>query len=109
MDQLFTVQHAYLIPLLPLLGAVIAGFFGAKWLKSNSHLPIWIGVGCSAVLALLLLFGWKPEGEGQASVVRNFYTWIEAGNFHVNVGYFFDSLTITMLCVVCGIGFLITV
>src|SRR5947209_6975474 len=57
MLDLFAVKHAYLIPLLPLLGAVLAGFFGAKFLKQNSHWPIWIGVGASALLSLSLLFG----------------------------------------------------
>src|SRR5689334_14797815 len=57
MSDLFPVHYAILIPLLPLLGALVAGFFGVKFLKGNSHWPIWIGVGISAVLSLILLFG----------------------------------------------------
>src|SRR5687768_14572242 len=57
MEHLFAVQHSYLIPLLPLLGACVAGFFGARWLKGQSHWPIWIGVFASAVLSFMLLFG----------------------------------------------------
>ncbi|MBV8781206.1 MAG: NADH-quinone oxidoreductase subunit L, partial [Phycisphaerae bacterium] len=115
MDQLFTVQHAYLIPLLPLIGAAIAGFFGAKILKGQSHWPIWLGVGTSAVLAIMLLFGavgaahGMEPGEVLAAKPVNLWTWIDAGDFHVQVGYFFDPLTVIMLSVVCGIGFLITV
>ncbi len=119
MDQLFTINHAYLIPLLPLIGAAIAGFFGAKWLKGQSHWPIWLGVGCSAVLSIMLLVGMlgmqHPEGAdayhiaNQYSLVTNLFTWIQAGSFHINYGYFFDPLTAIMLCVVCGIGFFITV
>src|SRR5689334_11667323 len=63
----FVIRHSYLIPLLPLLGAAAAGFFGARHLRQNSHWPIWIGVGSSAVLSFVLLFGmlgrWHP-GEG---------------------------------------------
>ena len=33
MDALFAVKHSYLIPLLPLIGAIIAGAFGAKFLR----------------------------------------------------------------------------
>jgi NADH-quinone oxidoreductase subunit L len=116
MDQLFAVQYAYLIPLLPLIGAVISGFFGAKFLKGQSHWPIWLGVGASAIISFTLLFGTIGQlpahhggAEGTVSAVKNFYTWIDAGTFHVNVGYFFDPLTALMLCIVCGIGFLITV
>jgi NADH-quinone oxidoreductase subunit L len=57
MDQLFAVQYSYLIPLLPLIGACISGFFGYRWLKGQSHWPIWLGVGASAVLSIMLLMG----------------------------------------------------
>jgi NADH-quinone oxidoreductase subunit L len=54
--------------------------------------------------------------------VQTLFTWIEAGDpaksaigktgsdhLSVSAGFFFDPLTAVMLCVVCGIGFLITV
>ena len=112
MEQLFAIQYAYLIPLLPLIGAVIAGFFCTGGRKTLAHWPIWIGVGASAVLSLSLLFGMMnlAHGEGQSlSYVRDYYSWISAGSFHVRVSYLFDPLTAVMLCVVTGVGFLITV
>jgi NADH-quinone oxidoreductase subunit L len=109
--DLFAVKYAYLIPLLPLFGAMIAGFLGAKILRGNSHWPIWLGVGASALISLSLLFGmiglWH-DGK-PLSVVVDWYTWIEAGSFKATAGCFIDSLTAIMLCVVTGIGFLITV
>jgi NADH-quinone oxidoreductase subunit L len=135
MSELWIVQHSYLIPLLPLIAAAIAGFFGARWLKGQSHWPIWIGVGISAVMSIALLFQTlslsshtetAPAGHGETSAAAvhtistavKMYTWIAAGDpanagtnqyFEVAAGFFFDPLTVTMLCVVCGIGFLITV
>jgi NADH-quinone oxidoreductase subunit L len=111
----WVIDHSYLIPLLPMLGAIIAGFFGARWLKGQSHWPIWIGVGIAAVMSITLLVGMlhavNGGGEGAEPFgrVKDFYTWIEAGNFKVMAGFFFDPLTAVMLCVVCGIGFFITV
>ena len=139
MEHLWQIQHSYLIPLLPLIGAAIAGFFGARWLKGNSHWPIWLGVGASAILSITLLFSmlglWKPAEHhaSNAAAERSeaadhsatsltytkvFYNWITAGNpdapgtskfFNATAGFLFDPLTAVMLCVVCGIGFLITV
>lgn len=129
MNDLWIVQHSYLIPLLPLIAAGVAGFFGAKFLKGQSHWPIWLGVGASAVLSIALLFqtvGLMGHGgvdhsaapvAHTVSTVKSFFTWIEAGTpgagvgqyLNVAAGFFFDPLTVTMLCVVCGIGFLITV
>src|SRR4051794_2259935 len=114
MENLVAVKFSWLIPLLPLMGAVIAGFGGARWLKQNSHWPIWIGVGLSAVLSFALLFGmlahWPHEEEkggtgihgtaasgvieSKPGVHRNFplavnsnwYSWISAGDFKVEAG-----------------------
>src|SRR5450432_3623573 len=100
MDTLWVVQHSWLIPLLPLIGAAIAGLFGAKWLKGLSHWPIWLGVGASAVLAIALLFqtlglahhestpsGERPSasheahGESHAiSATKVWFSWIEVGD-----------------------------
>src|SRR5206468_2823711 len=115
MNDLFSVQHAWLIPVLPLIGAAVAGFFGARWLKQQSHWPIWIGVGISAILSLALLFSaislsHHESGDPAAmTAAKDYFTWIHAGDFQINWGYFFDPLTVVMLSVVCGIGFLITV
>jgi NADH-quinone oxidoreductase subunit L len=112
----FVIDHSYLIALLPLLGAVIAGLFGAKYLKQNSHWPIWLGVGASAVMAIVLLVGMLAAHAepGKLYHISNWFTWIQAGDastgiFNVSAGAFLDPLTAVMLVVVCGIGFLITV
>ena len=85
----FVIAHSWLIPLLPLIGAAIAGFFGAKWLKGQSHWPVWIGVGISAVLSLMLLVNMLArartvEESGQPSPEVNqtvaWFTWIDVGN-----------------------------
>jgi len=132
MQDLLPIQFSYLIPLLPLLGAMVAGFFGARWLKQKSHWPIWLGVGASAVLSVWLLVGMlglSPDAGfgsmvvdesagpragsvsslGHLAIVQEWFTWIQAGDFNVSAGFFVDPLTAVMLCVVCGIGFLITV
>ncbi|MGD0767189.1 MAG: NADH-quinone oxidoreductase subunit L [Tepidisphaeraceae bacterium] len=111
MDSLFAVKYSYLIPLLPLIGAAIAGLFGAKTLRGQSHWPIWLGVAVSAVMSLSLLFGmlglWH-DGK-PLSVAVDWYIWIEAGSFKATAGCYLDSLAAVMLCVVTGVGFLITV
>jgi NADH-quinone oxidoreductase subunit L len=119
----FALNHSYLIPLLPLLGAAVAGFFGARWLRGQTHWAIWLTVGASAVLSLVILFGmisvWRTvpaAGEGelvnaaaQLAHALHWFTWIEAGSFVANAAFLIDPLTAVMLCVVCGIGFFIMI
>jgi NADH-quinone oxidoreductase subunit L len=144
MNDLWQIEYSFLIPLLPLIGACIAGFFGARFLKQQSHWPIWLGVGASAVISISLLVAMigkahhaddhagasaghattaaaahpttnalalipRDSAEFNLSAVKNYFSWISIGNFNANWGYFFDPLTAVMLCVVCGIGFFITV
>src|SRR5258705_13710301 len=103
MESLFAVKFSWLIPIFPLIGAMVAGVAGARWLKQKSHWPIWIGVGLSAVLSFVLLFGmlghW-PHGEVTGghrdfplAVNSNWYSWISAGDFKVEAGAFIDPLT----------------
>ena len=121
MDKLLAVQYAYLIPLLPLIGAALAGFAPRK-LRPMAHWPIWIGVGAAAALSLSLMFGmvslWHQGHSGlDLTAIRTWYTWIDASadksdvfsNFKVNAEVWIDPLSAVMLCVVTGIGFLITV
>jgi NADH-quinone oxidoreductase subunit L len=106
------VGWSYLIPLLPLIGAVISGFLGARWLKGQSHWPIWIGVGISALLSIgLLLAAVNDTHHGHQVLGRSahWFTWIEAGPFKAEAGAWIDPLTAVMLAVVCGIGFFICV
>src|SRR3954465_5632704 len=109
------LHYLWLIPVLPLVGAAIAGFFGARWLKQQSHWPIWLGVGGVAVISFWLLFGMlglahEPNSGVAASAstftaTKTYFTWFRACSFAVNWGYFVDPLTAVMLCVVTGIGF----
>ena len=127
----FVLHHPYLIPLLPLIAAAVAGFLGAKRLQGRWHWPIWIGVGASAVLSLVLLIGMLGQAghapahdaadAGHAGIGVNYvwFNWITVGAglgvgdagraFSASFGFFLDPLSAVMLSVVCGIGFLITV
>ena len=111
----FYVDHSYLIPLLPLIGAMVSGFFGAKWLKGQSHWPIWIGVGISAFLSIGLLIASLNDvqlvhgGHAGLGHSSHWFDWISAGQFKAEAGAWIDPLTAVMLAVVCGIGFFICV
>src|SRR5882762_2607640 len=98
METLFAVKFSWLIPLLPLIGAMVAGFGGARWLKQNSQWPLWIGVGLSALLSFILLFGMlgQPPHETQTGAHRNFplavdhnwYYTLSTGDFKANADDF---------------------
>ena len=107
------VSAAQLLPiivLLPLLGAVINGFFGKRFSRKWVHL---IGVGTVAtafVLALRAVFalqGIAAEFPHDPNLSTTVYTWASTGMFQFDVAFYLDPLSAVMLLVVTGVGMLI--
>ncbi|MEI7485626.1 MAG: NADH-quinone oxidoreductase subunit L, partial [Ignavibacteriota bacterium] len=103
-------KYFILIVALPLLGFLINIFFGKKinsekfsgWLSSLFVLiPFLIGI--SMLFQLLKL---PPESR---KIVFNYFNWISVGNFNVDYSFLIDPLSLVMILVVTGIGFLIHV
>ncbi len=99
----------WLIPVFPLLGAVINGL----WKRTLSEKQIGY-IGCGAVA---LSFLWSLDTFlsllGQPVEARSFevvlYRWMALGDFAVEIGFLIDPLSVLMLLVVTGVGFLIHV
>ena len=97
----------WIIPLLPLAGAAVNGFFGKSWPNSRVNA---VGIGSVsltflAVLELVREFFKLPLA--QTPIVKSFAPWLVAGSFRVDFNFWVDQLTIVMLLVVSGVGLLI--
>jgi NADH-quinone oxidoreductase subunit L len=99
------IDLVWLIPFFPLLGVVLNGFFGKKYIKHKAGHLASAMVGLSFAVALPIFF----EVVGGKTLNWDMYTWIPAGSFNVTVGFLVDPLSAVMLMVVAGIGFLIHV
>jgi len=102
-------MYSYLIPVLPLIGFLINGFCGKKLGKRVVGL-----IGCGVVLLAFLLavhtfFHVLSLPVGQRTDEQIIYRWISAGDFEVAVGFLIDPLSLVMLLIVTGVGFLIHV
>jgi len=94
----------WLIPILPLAGAAINGFFGRK--ASRKAISAVALVFCGAAFALAL---WIAISFSSASAPYYFPLahWIRSGSFSVDFEFYLDQLSLVMLLVVTGVGFLI--
>ncbi|HVO62924.1 MAG TPA: NADH-quinone oxidoreductase subunit L [Terriglobales bacterium] len=96
--------HLWLIPILPLIGAAINGFFGRRF---SRQLSAAIGVGfCGAAFAMVL-FVFSQFFALTLPHIETYVTWVRAGSFQVDYGFYLDELSMIMLLVVTGVGFLI--
>jgi len=84
------------IPLLPLVGALVAGLFG--WLLKDklSHLITTGSVILSAILSIDVFL----QVLNGAEFYGNFWTWISSGDLVVQVGMMIDPLTAIMMVTV---------
>jgi NADH-quinone oxidoreductase subunit L len=97
--------HLWLIPVLALTGAAINGLFGKRFSRqvvltvalffcgATFALAVWVAVQFPALMG-------SPYKETLAS-------WIRAGDFHADFEFYLDQLSLVMLLVVTGVGFLI--
>jgi NADH-quinone oxidoreductase subunit L len=99
------LENLWIIPLLPLLGSAINGLFGAKWSKTvvNS-----VALGSTGVSFLCAVEAVREFLAGGSQPFRKeFFDWIVAGSFRAGFDLQLDQLTVVMLLVVTGVGFLI--
>lgn len=103
------VELIYLVPLLPLIGFFIIGFFGKK--LNNEKL---VGTIASMAVggAFLVALGAFLQLTGESSEARTehivrLFTWIQAGSFHIDIAYQVDQLSILYTLIITGIGTLI--
>ncbi len=103
------IELVWLIPVFPLIGFLINGLLARKFPERAIG---WIGalsVGASFVVALLIFFEVIGLDPGSRSVQKVVYTWILSGDLNVPIGFLVDPLSLIMMMVVSGVGFIIHV
>jgi NAD(P)H-quinone oxidoreductase subunit 5 len=109
MEQLY--QYAWLIPVLPLLGAMLVGVGLISFNQATNRLrqPIAIFIvsliGTALVLSLGILV---HQVQGDAPYTK-MIEWASAGDFKLSMGYTIDHLTAMMLVVVTSVALLVMI
>ncbi len=96
-----------LIPLFPLIGFLINGFFGKKLSKSVSG-----GIACISILASFIvsvLIFMELHGAANKSQVVEIFSWINSDTLKIPFSFLVDPLSSWFLLIITGIGFLIHV
>jgi NADH-quinone oxidoreductase subunit L len=100
--------HLWVIPVLPLIGAAINGLLGRRFKNAM--------VSAVALLFTAVSFGWavwavwnglQYVNAEHKPYIETVATWITAGTFSAPFGFYLDQLSMIMVLVVTGVGFLI--
>jgi NADH-quinone oxidoreductase subunit L len=105
---MFVLEHLWIIPALPLLGAAVNGLLARNWPQSRINLTA-VGTTGVAFLAALELAREFSAWWALHSLpyYKAFFPWIVAGPFRADFGLYVDQLTVVMVLVVTGVGWVI--
>jgi NADH-quinone oxidoreductase subunit L len=92
-----------LVPLAPLVGAIVAGLFGRIVGRAGAHTVTILGV-LVATVASYLIFLDVMKGN---SFNGDLYTWATVGDLKLSIGFLIDPLTVTMMLVVTFVSLMV--
>ena len=91
------------VPLAPLMGAILAGFFSGLLGRAGAHMVTITGVAVSFVLSLFIFQDVQAGGTFNGPV----YTWMESGGLKFEIGFMIDQLTVLMMLVVTFVSLMV--
>ncbi len=92
-----------LVPLAPLVGAILAGFFGSLLGRAGAHTITSLGVAISFVLSVIIFQDVQAGHTFNGTV----YQWMESGGLKLEVGFLIDQLTVLMMLVVTFVSLMV--
>ncbi len=101
-------NYFYLVVLLPLSGFLINFLFGKR--INSEKISGWLStifVLIPFLIALLTFFNFLQIPQEARSVNIKYLSWIITGNLNVNFAFQIDPLSLVMVLIITGVGFLI--
>ena len=99
--------HLWIIPLLPLAGAAVNGLLGKRFARRLTNAIALGATGAAFAYALWVAVQFAGLPADQIPHIERYATWMTAGSFSAEFGIYLDQLSLVMLLIVTGVGFLI--
>jgi NADH-quinone oxidoreductase subunit L len=104
--------YLYLIPLLPFAGFLVNGLLGKRLPKPLvSAVALAFPLAAFGVVLRAAMLVWPGNTSGPLAATLPFKetlgSWISAGPLHIDFTFAVDQLTLVMLLIITGVGFLI--
>src|ERR1700726_2163568 len=96
--------YLWIVPILPLAGAAINGFFGRQSSKKAISAVALAFCGLTFFVAVFIAANFSPASAPYSFPLAH---WLRSGSFSVDFEFYLDQLSLVMLLVVTGVGFLI--
>ena len=108
MNQTLNASWLLAVPLLPLLGSILAGVFGTKLGGNLLGRAACHTITIAGVLASFLISAWTLYLVMQGAHYNDtLYTWMVVGGMKMEIGFLVDSLTAMMMVVVTSVSLMV--
>ncbi|MCP5024712.1 MAG: NADH-quinone oxidoreductase subunit L [Actinomycetia bacterium] len=101
------LEAVWLIPALPLAGFLTLVFLGRRIGEPLAGWLATMAMGGSFLATVVVYLGLLGEDSGERFFNQTLFSWIPAGSFSVDIGFFVDPLAITMCLFVTFVATLI--
>ncbi|MEP7264371.1 MAG: NADH-quinone oxidoreductase subunit L [Bacteroidota bacterium] len=101
------INLSWLIPVLPLLGFIVIGVLNKRISVNLSGIIASAMVLCSFIISCTLFFYVKEDSSVPEYI--KMFDWIKTGGVDISFSFLIDRLSVIMLLVITGVGFLIHV
>ena len=101
------LENLILVPLFPLIGFLINGFFGKKLPGKTSGIIASLMVGLSFIVSIGIFMKLSGMDAHHRHIEQHLFTWLTAGSFSLPFALLADPLSVVMMLVVSGVSFLI--
>ena len=101
------ISLLWLIPVLPLAGFLLLALCGGRL---SRHQIAWVGcgsVGTAAATAALVAADFFRTFPDQEFYRQTLWNWIDTSGMTVGISWYLDALSLLMVAVITGVGFLI--
>jgi NADH-quinone oxidoreductase subunit L len=98
------LDKIWLIPLLPFISSVLLILTAGKLPR---RIIAVMGAGSIGLSALIVFSVAWQFMQGQLSFQLSLWTWMQVGDFEPGFAFYIDQLTVVMMCIITGVGFLI--
>ncbi|MBA4344839.1 MAG: NADH-quinone oxidoreductase subunit L, partial [Methylibium sp.] len=92
------------VPMAPLVGAIVAGFFGNLIGRRLTHWVTILGVLIAFIISAMTLKSVAIDG---ARFNQTLYEWMVIGGLKMEVGFLVDGLSAMMMCVVTFVSLMV--
>ncbi len=101
------LEHFWILILFPLSGAILNGIFGKRFSARTTAWLSCLASGSSFFISLLAFWKFAQLPSDQRMVTHHLFTWIQSGDFVAEFSLLLDPLSMVMILIVTGVGFLI--